>query len=103
MITIGEPNDGFDTLEKLLKRELVLSIYRNIICPIGMVDSSDEQALPKTKMALKNLQNAFIFMAINESGYTQEEVASMFSITQPAVRKRFVNTVTRVRERGLEG
>jgi predicted transcriptional regulator len=47
------------------------------------------------------LENAFIFMAINESGYTQQEVASILDISQVAVQKRLKNTTQKIRKKGL--
>lgn len=101
MISVSEPNDGWDTIERLLLREIILNIYRNIVCPIGIINSSDSQAIFKYRKQVRDLQNAFIFMAVNESGYTQEEVAAMLDITQVAIHKRLKKTTGKVRDRGL--
>ena len=98
MIYVNEPNDGWDAIERMFLREIVLSIYRNIICPVEIVQNN---SLERHKKAVSDLQNAFIFMAINESGYTQEEIASIFGISQEAIQKRLKNTTHKVRKRGL--
>jgi predicted HTH transcriptional regulator len=97
MILINEPQDGWDALERMFLKEVILNMYRTIICPI----SETEEDIIKQKKQISDLTNAFIFMAINESGYTQDEVASIFKISQVAVQKRLKNTTEKVRKKGI--
>ncbi len=97
MIFINEPQDGWDLLERMFLKEIILNIYRNIINPINDLEIDSY----KYRKQVSDLQNAFIFMAINESGYTQDEVASILNISQVAVQKRLKKTTHRVRENGM--
>jgi len=100
---MSEPSDGWETLERMFLRELVLAIYRNIICPDNTIKTSDPDAVYKYKQKIRNLENAFIFISTNESGYTQQEVASIFNLSQVAIQKRLKDTTQKVRDRGIEG
>lgn len=100
MITFNEPTDGWDTIEKLLLKEIVLKIYRDIIfCPVENFDSHNVTALEQYKKANNNLVNAFILMAINESGYTQKDVSAILNISQVAVQKRLKKTIHKVKKK----
>lgn len=101
MIFISEPQDGWEAIERMFLKELVLAIYRNIICADFDIENSSEDSVFKYKKAYRDLENAFIFMAINESGYTQQEVASILDISQVAVQKRLKNTTQKIRKKGL--
>jgi DNA-directed RNA polymerase specialized sigma subunit len=63
---ISEPSDGWMPYEKIFLRQLVLSVYKRIHSPL----------------------DKFIFMAAKETGYTEEEIAKIVGISQPAISKR---------------
>lgn len=99
MIVINEPSDGWDQFERLLLKELVLSIYKRMICVPTL--NYNGLAREQYKKAFSNMQNAFILMAVNEAGYTQQDVATMLGISQVAVQKRLKNTTQDLRKKGM--
>lgn len=60
------PSDGWTTLEQMLLREMILHMYRHLVDPV----------------------DRFILMAHYEGGYSQEEIATMVGVSQPAICKR---------------
>lgn len=72
---LNEPNDGWQPLEKLFLRQVILMIYRNISDPI----------------------DRFILVMTMEAGYTQDEVGAILLISQPAVAKRLNKTLEKIR------
>lgn len=97
MIPVNEPSDGWDGMEKLLLREIVITMYRNVIVPVRVIPVNEQTAFLYQK-AIRRLENAFIIMAINELGYTQQEVARILDISQVAVQKRLKKTHEKIRE-----
>lgn len=78
---IAEPADGFTQTERIILRELILSVYLSIEDPI----------------------DKFILMATHESQYNQSEVGKMLGISQVAVHKRLNSlrrTLKRARKNG---
>lgn len=75
-LPIAEPADGWQKIERIFLREIILSTYR----------------------AIKDPKDQFIIMAINEAGYTQDEVAIIMGISQVAVHKRLRNTLLELRQ-----
>lgn len=75
-MNLEEPKDGFTEEERYFVKLTVLVLYSKISDPI----------------------DKFIFIAINESGYSQEEVGSMLRISQEAVSKRYKNSIDRLRD-----
>lgn len=61
-----EPTDGWTTVEKLIIRELVISLYRNIQDPL----------------------DKFLVMACIQNNFNQEDVSVMVGISQEAISKR---------------
>lgn len=64
--SFAEPEDGWQPMERILLRDLVVSLYRTVRKP----------------------NDKFILMAIFESGYSQTEVAMILGVSQVAVYKR---------------
>ena len=70
-----EPEDGWHPLEKMLIKQIIMSIYSNLESDI----------------------DRFIFVMVFEAGYTQEHVAVILKISQPAVNKRLNKALVKVR------
>lgn len=60
------PSDGWTQLEQRLMKEFILMMYRHLTDPT----------------------DRFILMAHYEAGYSQEEIAAMNGVSQPAICKR---------------
>ncbi len=76
-----EPNDGWLPEEKAFFRLTVIMVYRKISDPI----------------------DKFIFIAMHESGYTQQEIGTILKISQEAVSKRYNNILRRLRDHRKRG
>lgn len=63
---VPEPPDGFDKMEKLFLREMIVNLYR---------------VLPST-------EDKFILIAVHEMGYSQDIVARMLGKSQVMVSIR---------------
>lgn len=75
-MNLGEPQDGFTEEERSFLKLSILVLYTKISDPV----------------------DKFIFIAINESGYSQEEVGTMLKISQEAVSKRLNNSIQRLKD-----
>lgn len=67
-----EPDDGWTNDEKLIIRQLAISVYSS----------------------LPDVLDKFIVMACLQNEYNQEDVASMVGISQEAISKRIQNIKT---------
>lgn len=74
--TFKEPDDGWNNYERMILRETIVSIYQKIEDPL----------------------NKFILCVTHECGYSQEEVARMLGVTQPAINKRLKKTLKKIRK-----
>lgn len=72
---VEEPNDGWTQHERMLLRDVILSVYRFI------EDANDR----------------LVVVMCYECGYSQEEVASVLGVSQAAVSKRLGRTLKRIR------
>ena len=79
--SIQEPEDGWTQHERLIMRDLVISMYR----VVG--DTTDR----------------FILVMACECGYTQADIARILNISQAAVSKRLHNVLTKIREKRKNG
>lgn len=75
-MNLDSPQDGWTNEENFFLKFTILNIYAKITDPI----------------------DKFIFIALHESGYSQEDIGIMLRISQEAVCKRYKNAIKRVRE-----
>lgn len=73
---IPEPEDGFTQMERIILRELILTVYLRLSDPL----------------------DKFILMATHESNYNQQEVGQMLGISQVAVSNRLEEIKTKLRK-----
>jgi len=70
------PGDGWSSWEKIMMRNVMLNIYKNI----------------------PNSVDRFIFLAKMEVGYSETDIAYIFKISQPAVNKRLKKIFAEIRK-----
>ncbi len=79
--TIREPEDGWTQYERMIMRDLIVSMYR----------------------VLGDTTDRFILAMICECGYSQTEVSHMIGLSQVAISKRFHAALKKVRTKRKNG
>ena len=75
ILPIAEPKDGFDQLEKMFLRQMIISTYSMVNDPI----------------------DKFILLATHECSYTQQEIGQMIGISQVMVHKKLKEATERLK------